>query len=351
MKLFRSRPGFTLIELLVVIAIIAILIGLLLPAIQRIREAAARLQCQNNLKQIQLAALDYESAVRRLPPGSYGPTPNGGTPPTGSIPKQEALQNNYPEFGVLVPIMPYIEQSDLWNTFYKLQFGGASDPPTYRWNVPSQGYWTDPTHANRNNVAWWTRGPAANAAFWKIPNYICPSDDPYSRPHAMAYSFTGYWDSGPLAGYWGLETWYFPNTPLGRSDYLGVAGYLGVTQANWTDIYAGIYTPQSTVTTTQITANDGTSYTLAFGEATGDAGNGDNFAYCWVGPGWLPTAWGLDRRNNNWYQFNSMHRGIINFAFADGSVRVVSRAANGTAYFYACGYKEKGIYNHDQLDF
>ncbi len=96
----RRRPGFTLIELLVVIAIIAILIGLLLPAVQKVRESAARAQCQNNLKQIGLAAMNYESGNGHLPPG-IGNIPAG----TSSPPSLLAL------------LLPYMEQAVLYNLF------------------------------------------------------------------------------------------------------------------------------------------------------------------------------------------------------------------------------------------
>jgi prepilin-type N-terminal cleavage/methylation domain-containing protein len=96
----RQRVGFTLIELLVVIAIIAVLIGLLLPAVQKVREAANRASCQNNLKQIGLAAFSFESANGYLPPGS-------GTLAAGA--------SSAPS--VLTIILPYIEQGNLYALF------------------------------------------------------------------------------------------------------------------------------------------------------------------------------------------------------------------------------------------
>jgi prepilin-type N-terminal cleavage/methylation domain-containing protein/prepilin-type processing-associated H-X9-DG protein len=94
----RRRPGFTLIELLVVIAIIAILIGLLLPAVQKVRAAAERVKCQNNMRQIGLACQEYETATGRFPPN--------GTYPVGAT--------SADSYSALTRILPYVDQDALY---------------------------------------------------------------------------------------------------------------------------------------------------------------------------------------------------------------------------------------------
>lgn len=136
------REGFTLIELLVVIAIIAILIGLLLPAVQKIRAAANRLKCQNNLKQFGLAAHNYESTNAYLPPTQHTTVINGNTRSSGA-PLQALL-------------LPYFEQSNKFNQF-NMRYNVNSDAPIDA-SIPA------------------LTGANANARTGDVPIFLCPSD-------------------------------------------------------------------------------------------------------------------------------------------------------------------------------
>lgn len=112
----RKRQGFTLIELLVVIAIIAVLVGLLLPAVQKVREAANRMQCQNNLKQISLAVMNYENANGAFVPG---------------VGKNGCCWGTW-----MIPILPYVEEDNLFKIY--TNFGGLDPLPRYNGGVNVQ---------------------------------------------------------------------------------------------------------------------------------------------------------------------------------------------------------------------
>jgi prepilin-type N-terminal cleavage/methylation domain-containing protein/prepilin-type processing-associated H-X9-DG protein len=134
-----SRRGFTLIELLVVIAIIAILIGLLIPAVQKVREAAMRAQCENNLKQIGVALHNFEGVKKRFPVGSLS------APITGSTTASNAT--------ALVQLLPYLEQENLFNKA-DLTIGiqsSPNDPNITQQEVPIFLCPSDPSAAKTTN--------------------------------------------------------------------------------------------------------------------------------------------------------------------------------------------------------
>lgn len=162
MNSHKRHPGFTLVELLVVIAIIGVLVGLLLPAVQAAREAARRMQCSNNFKQIGLGLHNYHSTFGQLP--KHG---TGTTPPSDP--------NNVGMLSFLIPLLPYIEQQALWQQIsnpHQVVNADGSLGALY----PAMG----PAPWDPNYTPWRTT----------VGSYRCPSD-PYT-PSAGKFGSNNY---------------------------------------------------------------------------------------------------------------------------------------------------------------
>jgi len=307
-----SRPAFTLIELLVVIAIIAVLIALLLPAVQKIREAAARAKCSNNLKQWALAAHNYHSSNNRFPPGI-----NKTSPETDR------------RYNWVVALLPFMEQENVYNRY------------TINVKTPPNGW-----NNNYFDAAGNFGGPDAPIAR-TFDALVCPSD------------------SGMPAD--GKDTTQSPPQQWALISYKGCAGT--VSYPNGSQTRDGLlYVNHVGHRIEEI--SDGTSNTLLLGERlcadpiydqytgdklhywgwayyasnAGDVMNGTGVPMNFVLPqnfATLPPAQQValvvQRRSN----FGSGHTGGANFALADGSVRFIG---NGIppATFAALGTRAGG---------
>jgi prepilin-type N-terminal cleavage/methylation domain-containing protein/prepilin-type processing-associated H-X9-DG protein len=178
----RRRDGFTLIELLVVIAIIAVLVGLLLPAVQKVREAANRMSCQNNLKQIVLANHNFHDANGRFPVGCYIPWAQDGFHDT-----QDFSLPFGPNWAVY--LLPYIEQGNLYNSVNVNAYPGTALPQ----NLTNYPTYDRTWRALRGAV---------------IKTYLCPSDAYNQNPYMDASGV-----DAPLEVGWA------------RGNYAGTAGF------------------------------------------------------------------------------------------------------------------------------
>jgi prepilin-type N-terminal cleavage/methylation domain-containing protein/prepilin-type processing-associated H-X9-DG protein len=310
-RVFAGR-GFTLIELLVVIAIIAILIGLLLPAVQKIREAANRMTCQNNLKQISLATVDCADARSSKLPVGMGFYPSDGI---GGLNGRCFDGNGYGS--LLFHILPWIEQDALYKSSLQNQ----------AWDAPGgNGCGCCPTDANNRRYHCWSD----NIIYKPVKTYICRSD---------------------------------PTNPKGLS---GAGGWATTSYVYNYQLFMTDWDPQHNY---PAAIPDGTSNTIFFTEKYGQASK-DPWSLDWGGNTWWEWSpkFGADiqgignapvpnkpliQPSITWcdanYQYSvvlgynrqvcselpvSPHSGGINVGMGDGSVRYVSGAVSERTWWY-----------------
>jgi prepilin-type N-terminal cleavage/methylation domain-containing protein/prepilin-type processing-associated H-X9-DG protein len=301
----KGRIGFTLIELLVVIAIIAILIGLLLPAVQKVREAANRAKCLNNLKQIALACHSYHDTYQVLPNDWSNRTSfqSGGNPPDYTTP--------------FIPLLPFLEQGNLYQQLYNLA-------------VANHVRMLDPS-------AWSPGGPEATP----LAVLACPSD---ALPNP------------PIGQDW---LYYSTSDP---SSYVGVTSYVSNTGSNFGGQEDGAFTdpPPFGQIVSLLAITDGTSNTILFGERYNYDPNWSGYISAfglnvplyaglmssWVGGSLIgmhaygdnplnyllpPYSGDFSSVNARAQAFGSGHTQGANFALCDGSVRFITNAINSAA--------------------
>jgi prepilin-type N-terminal cleavage/methylation domain-containing protein/prepilin-type processing-associated H-X9-DG protein len=283
-SLSLSRSAFTLIELLVVIAIIAILIGLLLPAVQKVREAAARSKCQNNLKQIGLALHSYHDVNMGFPGGGWNQTPYGNA--TGAVSGSPPAWNNAGSGSWAFQILPYAEQNQVY------------------------------TATNGNTIR-----------FALIPIYFCPSRRAPTQISGGSIAGAGAFD------YYGNAQALAPNSATApqsegvfRPYGTGRLNMLSITDGTSNTIGVGEKNVCLRVLNTGNDVVDNAGY--SWGWDFGGSGNWDNTVTSNNGSnagsaGVIPDLTSSTGCNQGTHGYGSSHPGGMNALFMDGTVRFV----------------------------
>jgi prepilin-type N-terminal cleavage/methylation domain-containing protein/prepilin-type processing-associated H-X9-DG protein len=252
--------GFTLVELLVVIAIIGVMVGLLLPAVQAAREAARRMSCSNNFKQIGLGIHNYHSAYNRMPTQCFGTRPAGAHHWWG-----EADDGNRNRLSFLVGILPFVEQQALWEQISNKDprntdnvaggIRGGWGTPARPWNAYG------PTPDRREYIPWST----------EIGGFRCPSDPGKGLPSLGRTNYTACLGDSFLT-YGGNSTPGYldiRDTPSSSLSYQPSSNHAARARASW----RGVFVPYFTTKFSDI--RDGLANSIACGEIATDLGDKD----------------------------------------------------------------------------
>jgi prepilin-type N-terminal cleavage/methylation domain-containing protein len=295
-KTHFTDSGFTLIELLVAISIVGLLMGLLLPSIQKARESARRIQCAQQLRQLGLAALQYEETSRHFPPGQIGPPRFQPFPPDG--------QYFGPCLGTTAFLLPYFENKSLGRRILEhLNLQAQSSP-------------------------WWNDSQLKEIAATPLPGMVCPSDGEEKRGlPSLAATHAALHNNQWAMRYKILTAASLKDAHYPRTSYFGIAGYSGEVGELAVDKWRGVFLNRTRILTSNIT--DGLSHTLMFGESGCRQEKRRLYNASWFcGP--LPTCAGLS--DQNWPEFSSNHPGIVNFALCDGSLQSISTEIDLNTY-------------------